>query len=372
MESQNRVNSALQEILCALEAESLQDIRHRRDIGGGSVFNRRNGRVVSVDIDTYIQAFGPSVGTPLEGPAAPYVVDVQLTNVCNLACPHCVVETDRVEPDNYMDLHTWRTILEQLHNWGVFQVAYGEGEPTIHPNFRQIIQETRDAYDMVPNITSNLLRRLDDSEMDVLASYCGTVACSIDAWHYPKVLEKGVPRTTLDNIRGLLTRGAHMAVTHVYMLKNLSDVPLYLEYIVSLGIREIGLSRYFQIDHGPQDNTTVELSYLVDQFGEILSKADELGVILSYDTCSDAMLSRVFVALGKSHVGQGCAGARKMGLVTTNSLIKPCSFSKPPYIARFSDGWNGSVLQKFREVSDRDRLSCIFGLTDLTIIEEMP
>jgi radical SAM protein with 4Fe4S-binding SPASM domain len=76
--------------------------------------------------------------------SAPLMAWVELTRACNLRCPHCFVEAGAPRE---VEMSTER-ILRLLEEWaemGVFSVVITGGEPSIHPDFLQIV---RYAYDL--------------------------------------------------------------------------------------------------------------------------------------------------------------------------------------------------------------------------------
>jgi radical SAM protein with 4Fe4S-binding SPASM domain len=70
--------------------------------------------------------------------SAPLMAWVELTRACNLRCPHCFVEAG---PPREIEMSTER-ILRLLDEWaemGVFSVVITGGEPSIHPDFLEIV-----------------------------------------------------------------------------------------------------------------------------------------------------------------------------------------------------------------------------------------
>jgi radical SAM protein with 4Fe4S-binding SPASM domain len=74
--------------------------------------------------------------------SAPLMAWLEITRQCNLRCPHCFVEggTKRAS-----EIST-ETILALLDEWaemGVFSVVITGGEPTIHPDFVEIVNQAQ-------------------------------------------------------------------------------------------------------------------------------------------------------------------------------------------------------------------------------------
>src|SRR5262249_9054930 len=87
------------------------------------------------------------------GLRAPIVAHWVVTFRCNLTCPFCYSESGPGrEPGPHPE--TRLRIVERLAAWGVFEVALGGGEPTVHPDFPELLAAIR-AGGMGPNVTTN-------------------------------------------------------------------------------------------------------------------------------------------------------------------------------------------------------------------------
>lgn len=71
--------------------------------------------------------------------SAPLMAWIEITRACNLRCPHCFVEAG---PPREVEMSTDR-ILRLLDEWaemGVFSVVITGGEPSLHPDFLEIVR----------------------------------------------------------------------------------------------------------------------------------------------------------------------------------------------------------------------------------------
>lgn len=108
--------------------------------------------------------------------SAPTLIDVNITEKCNLNCPHCYINSSK--DGKHMSLENFRIILNECKKNGVLQIALGGGEPTLHPNFGSMLKETRKAG-IIPNLTSNG-KYLNWKSIYYMARYAGAVALSIE------------------------------------------------------------------------------------------------------------------------------------------------------------------------------------------------
>ncbi len=70
------------------------------------------------------------------------MANIILTNVCNLQCEYCFASSLLKQENKYIQPESFYTILSFLSQSGSHRVGLIGGEPTIHPNFSQILEET--------------------------------------------------------------------------------------------------------------------------------------------------------------------------------------------------------------------------------------
>ena len=68
------------------------------------------------------------------------VVHLEISNRCNMSCPYCYVREKRGKA---LSTGQWRAILADLAGYGVFQVTFGGGEPTLREDLKELALHTR-------------------------------------------------------------------------------------------------------------------------------------------------------------------------------------------------------------------------------------
>lgn len=112
----------------------------------------------------------------------PEFYDIKLTNHCNGQCPYCYQysSVDEEHYDNIADkLRKFFSSIPKEHL--PYQIAYGGGEPTSHPEFIDVLKLTKEEFDITPNYTTNgtWISKQNASEIvEVTKRYCGGVAVS--------------------------------------------------------------------------------------------------------------------------------------------------------------------------------------------------
>src|SRR5258708_25191359 len=69
---------------------------------------------------------------------APICLTGELTSACNLACVHCLSSSGRRAPAE-LSTGEARAVIDELHDLQVFYVNIGGGEPTIRPDFYDLV-----------------------------------------------------------------------------------------------------------------------------------------------------------------------------------------------------------------------------------------
>lgn len=84
----------------------------------------------------------------------PELVDISITDYCESNCAYCYRgSTTKGTHASKRDIDN---LLYVLYKWGVFEIAFGGGEPTSHPNFVEILKQCK-ACNIVANFTTRNL-----------------------------------------------------------------------------------------------------------------------------------------------------------------------------------------------------------------------
>jgi mycofactocin radical SAM maturase len=133
-----------------------------------------------------------SVATPLvdhfaQGLDAPICITWELTYACNLACHHCLSSSGRRDPRELSTAEAM-AVIDELADMQVFYVNIGGGEPTIRPDFWQLLDHAASRGVGVKfstngsRITPEVAARLAASDyVDVQISVDGATAAVNDA-----------------------------------------------------------------------------------------------------------------------------------------------------------------------------------------------
>lgn len=130
-----------------------------------TIFNPSTGGKISLEFDT----------APPPALYIPELVDVKITDFCPFACKFCY--QDSTTMGNHASFSNLKQIAKKLGNVGVLEVALGGGEPTMHPDFVNILKEFR-SNQIVPNFTTKTLAWAKKNPE--IVEICGSFAVSVE------------------------------------------------------------------------------------------------------------------------------------------------------------------------------------------------
>jgi mycofactocin radical SAM maturase len=125
------------------------------------------------------------------GLTAPICLTWELTYACNLACVHCLSSSGRRDPGE-LSTAECKALIDEFERMSVFYVNIGGGEPTVRPDFAELVDYAVDHRVGVKfstngiKITPELARRLAGSDyIDVQISLDGATEQVNDAVRGP-------------------------------------------------------------------------------------------------------------------------------------------------------------------------------------------
>jgi MoaA/NifB/PqqE/SkfB family radical SAM enzyme len=65
------------------------------------------------------------------------VAHLEISNTCNMDCSYCYVNN---KGGGELSNDQWKLIIKRLHDYGIFQVTFGGGEPTLYPHLIELAE----------------------------------------------------------------------------------------------------------------------------------------------------------------------------------------------------------------------------------------
>ncbi len=177
----------------------------------------------------------------------PSIVRIEITNTCNLACPHCRHHSvEKRKPENYnafykkaigMTKEQIDSILEEIAPYKVSLTINGANEPTIAENFTYLVRKIKQ-HGLPGTFNTNGVTLNEELAQLLVDVQFDSVTISIDALT-PETLKKARGISYLDklvkNVETLIrVRGDHplprIGVTFVETDYNSHEIPGFLEF----------------------------------------------------------------------------------------------------------------------------------------------
>lgn len=108
----------------------------------------------------------------------PLKVDIELTNMCNLKCKYCYVDFNKPIDIENIDYKKTIEMLDELKEMGTLFITITGGEPTLHPNFKDILKHALKNKFYVRVLTNG--SALDEDEIKELNEISKNGLLSID------------------------------------------------------------------------------------------------------------------------------------------------------------------------------------------------
>lgn len=131
-------------------------------------YNKNNGSKVRFSFDNTVVA---------DKSYAPELVDLKITDYCPFSCEYCYQNSSL--DGKHANLEDIKNIAKKLSEEEVFEVAVGGGEPTLHPQFEEVI-DTFNQYGIKFNFTTRNYNFLNHTNIDRMLGKVGGIAFSIN------------------------------------------------------------------------------------------------------------------------------------------------------------------------------------------------
>lgn len=189
------------------------------------------------------------------------LLELEITGFCQLACRHCYADAGAHGTHGTMTPGDWRSVVDQAAALGVDRVQLIGGEPTLHPDFAELLCYALDAGRRV-EVFSNLVQ-VTDAWWELFAHPNVSLATSYysdqASGHEQVTGRRGSHARTRANIAEAVRRQIPIRVGIIDMLdgQRVEQAGADLE---ALGVTNVGTDRLRGVGRGTQ--TTPDVSQL--------------------------------------------------------------------------------------------------------------
>lgn len=292
---------------------------------------------------------------------APVLAHLAITNRCNMMCRYCSVRRlhEKITNDE-LSTEQWKGIIDMLADWGVFQIGFTGGEPTLRKDIITLIRHVRDKG-CVCNLTTNgwfIDEKIAQQMKDAGMTQCQV---SLDS-HNPEVHDflrgKGSYNRVIRSIKLLQEKGIAVGLDTVVSKNNINTIPEMITWMSKMDIPYLTLIKLKKGDLPKYDFE--ELSPSFQEYSELIRHVcarENKNPNITLDCGSVSNLQAVATEDElKKHPIAGCPIGHHLIVISPNGDIYPCAalLDKPFYIGNIlnddmTDLWNNNpVLKSFR------------------------
>lgn len=204
-----------------------------------------------------------------------------ITNRCGNNCKHCYIKNKErrgPEPDLATTEHLMEDLKEISDKLGCgLDISITGGDPFLHPQFWEILKETRRIVDFVAvmgnpeMIDKHLIAKMVDIGIN---RYC----LSVDGFQrtHDYIRYDGSFYATIRAIEFLLTSPLQVGVQTTVSSWNIHEVPNLMDYLYGLGVKRWAFSRYVPKDSDEFDVTPEQYYSLMCSIKEKHKKWEEI------------------------------------------------------------------------------------------------
>jgi radical SAM protein with 4Fe4S-binding SPASM domain len=182
---------------------------------------------------------------------------LEITPKCNLNCIHCYADSTPFNPlESKMTFQNWVSVMKESFELGCRKIQFIGGEPTIHPEFLNFVKIAKKiGYEFIEVYTNGTV--LSDDMFSIFQEHDVNIAFSFyssNADTHDKItLGKGSYLKTDKNIRKALQLGLKIRVGVIEMEENENQTSNTVNYLKSLGIKNIRIDGKREIGRGREN-----------------------------------------------------------------------------------------------------------------------
>jgi len=257
--------------------------------------------------------------------SAPLRMDLALTYRCQNNCVHCYAggphETEELTTEQ------WKTVIDHLHQIGVFILTFTGGEPTLREDLSELLQYAQNKGIVTGLITNgrklkdkNYVKTLEKSGLDFLQV---TLESHRSEIHDLMTEIKGSWKETVTGIKNIIPTKIY-ATTNTTLSKY--NAPSFLEtvdFIKELGVAGFGCNSLIYSGKASEisDEFVVSVETLKELLPKVRDKANQLGLkFLWYTPTQYCRFDPTSLGLGV----KSCTAALINMCVGPNGDVYPC------------------------------------------------
>lgn len=286
-----------------------------------------DGKVLFFDRSTGTNVLVSGEETASVVRSAPHTLQVSLTNACNKTCAFCYRPLEAKSKWTFDDIVALARFCDE---WGVLELAFGGGEPTLFPRFAELLAEIWRTTKICPNFTTNGLRLTPE----LLTSIRG---------HYGQLQLSVYDEDDTDGIIDLLVRErARFGLNYLVTPKRVRTLEADVLAYKSRGVSDILFLSYKGTDASLHLSPR-ECAIFDDSVAKLHRLFDPREITFKVDVCWASRLVKTPQLLNEAD----CQANEDFLSITSDRKVLSCSFS--------DEGHPFESVSEIRDIYERIR-----------------
>lgn len=302
---------------------------------------------------------------------APVLAHLSITNKCNMACKYCSVRKLHKTCEKELSTKQWKDIISKLAEWGVFQIGFTGGEPTLRKDLPELVEHVH-KKGCVFNLTTNGWFLDEDLVYKLVCSGMKQCQVSLDS-HIPKTHDKlrgnNSHNRALKSIKILQNYGVAVGIDCVVSRNNIKDIMKFVEWIETQKIPYLTLIKLKKGDLSDKQYSSLAPNY--SEYSEIIrlvcSRKENKNPNITLDCGSVSNLQQVASKDKFSEIPvAGCPIGHHLICISPNGEIYACAALLDKKFClgnilkdNIEEIWkNNSLLKNFRLIKKKVNGNC--------------
>lgn len=159
------------------------------------------------------------------------MLNIYLTNACNLSCTHCFMKAGK-KLEHELNANDWIRVLDEFAQAGGKSVTFTGGEPLMDPDFQTIVKAAYEKGIRSTVLTNGIL--WTDELIDQLSPLMAEVQISIDGVDdesNAQVRKAGIFEQLVNHVIRFANNGVRVSVATTFTKENIATADRYVELV---------------------------------------------------------------------------------------------------------------------------------------------
>jgi MoaA/NifB/PqqE/SkfB family radical SAM enzyme len=291
--------------------------------------------------------------------SAPFKLFFDITYRCQLRCSYCLSGT-KLGTKKGISKSYWKPIIQNLGEAGLFYLKLGGGEPTLHPDIKEIISFAR-SFGIFCSFSTNGYGMTEDFA-HFLKLNCVKVSISLEGLErtHDRLRIKGQYNAAIKALRILRKFDVNVVLRMTLLKETLSDIPEYVMLAKENGVKaKFSYGRpssyIFKSDSLLEPKDKIEYNEAI----RFLNRPEIRPFVLLDDQMEVIQEGDV---IEKRYLGNACGAGNRSIHITPKRKISPCVFLGQEYsegimIGTPMDYWLTKYGTSFKKVRNIQTIS---------------